>query len=92
MNYYREHVGNEKYSHAFKHILQVKKESQAPLTKDEKAYLRTAIWSEYQMENNAYNKQGTSKLMTSLQGAAQPNNPVDHLISNRPGAVKGGAS
>lgn len=70
MHYYREHVSTQKYSHAFKHILQVKREAHAPLNKDEKQYLRTAIWSEYQMENNAYNKQATSKLMTSLQAAA----------------------
>ena len=93
MHYYREHVSTQKYSHAFKHILQVKREAHAPLNKDEKQYLRTAIWSEYQMENNAYNKQATNKLMTSLQAAAQPKtNTVDHLISNRPGLTRGAKS
>lgn len=49
MEYYREHVSLQKYSHAFSQILQVKGEAkEAPaLTKDEKQYLRTAIWSEY---------------------------------------------
>ena len=57
VEYYKEHIGSSKYAHAFNAILRVKNVSQAPtLTKEEKLYIRTAIWSEYQFENLPQNK------------------------------------
>ena len=48
--YYREHVGTQKYSHAFINILKVKPYYEMPtLSKDEKQYLRTAIWNDFEV-------------------------------------------
>jgi hypothetical protein len=48
--YFKQHLGKLKYAHAFQHILTVKAPSSPHLNKEEKAYLRSAIWSEYSME------------------------------------------
>ncbi len=46
MTYYKEHVGSSKYSHAFNNILKAKYINEFPtLNKEEKQYLRTAIWN-----------------------------------------------
>jgi hypothetical protein len=49
--YFKQSINKLKYSHAFP-LLLTAKDSRGPivLSKDEKAYLRTAIWSEYSME------------------------------------------
>jgi len=57
IEYYKEHVATQKYAHAFNAILKAKPATSAPnLTKDEKQYIRTAIWSEYQFENLPQNR------------------------------------
>ena len=48
VEYYKKHVSTQKYAHAFQNILRAKPATGVPsLTKDEKLYVRTAIWSEY---------------------------------------------
>jgi hypothetical protein len=48
LEYYKEHVSTQKYAHAFQNILRAKPAIAPPtLSKDEKQYVRTAIWSEY---------------------------------------------
>ena len=50
--FYKNHVNDYKYSHAFPTVLEVKPAAQAPaLTTNEKNYLSTATWSEYAFEN-----------------------------------------
>ncbi len=47
LEYYREYVAKAKYSHQFNSMLKAKDQPPQELNKDEKNYVRTAIWSEY---------------------------------------------
>jgi len=50
--FYKKHVNDYKYSHAFPTVLEVNPAAKAPtLTTTEKNYLRTATWSEYAFDN-----------------------------------------
>jgi hypothetical protein len=64
LEFYKEHVGTCKYSHAFSTILKVKPMTQPPtITTNEKNYLRTATWSEYAFENYQHNQKALAPFM-----------------------------
>ena len=64
LEFYKDHVGTCKYSHAFSTILKVKPMTQPPtITTNEKNYLRTATWSEYAFENYQHNQKALAPFM-----------------------------
>jgi hypothetical protein len=96
VEYYGENVGQSKYAHAFSSILKAKPAIAAPnLSKDEKQYIRTAIWSEYQFENLPQNRAANNMIASisqqSLQNAAasksgkrgNSSSQIDKLISQK---------
>jgi hypothetical protein len=83
LDYYREHVAISKYSHAFATILKVKPVSGPPsLTKDEKNYIRTAIWSEYQFENLPQSRTTLAIPSSSTAGLGKTSH-IDHIIGTQ---------
>lgn len=96
IDYYKEHVTVNKYAHAFAQILTAKLPKETTLTTQEKNYLRTAIWNEYQLEHASSSggkksAKSNSTMMTNiLQGNHGATSQIDTLVKNN--AAKPGSN